>query len=83
MLFLSLFLVTQQALFAQMRAPRIEGKVVYEGEDVIFHEIDQHSWVGSGHRMSSESLNLVEGNDKAVLIDAEPHTLITKKAILT
>lgn len=65
-----LFVFYQHALWAQMRTPQIEGRVVYEGEDVVFHEIDQHTWVGSGHVMSNESLYLMEGNDRAVLIDA-------------
>jgi hydroxyacylglutathione hydrolase len=64
-----LFTFFQVATIAQVNAPQIEGKEVYKGEDVIFHQIDEHTWVGSGHKMSSESLYLVEGNDKAVLID--------------
>jgi hydroxyacylglutathione hydrolase len=54
----------------QMSAPQIEGKEVFKNEDIIFHQIDEHTWVGSGHLMASESLYLVEGNNKAVLIDA-------------
>ena len=60
----------QFSTFAQMPAPQIEGKEVYKGEDVVFHQIDEHTWIGSGHLMASESLYLVEGNEKAVLIDA-------------
>jgi len=56
--------------FAQAPAPQIEGKEVFKNDDVVFHQIDEHAWVGSGHMMASESLYLVEGNDKAVLIDA-------------
>lgn len=58
------------ATFAQMPAPQIEGKEVYKGEDVVFHQIDEHTWIGSGHVMASESLYLVEGEKKALLIDA-------------
>jgi len=65
-----LFTSFQLASFAQMPASQIEGKEVYKGEDVIFRQIDEHTWIGSGHLMASESLYLVEGNDKAVLIDA-------------
>jgi hydroxyacylglutathione hydrolase len=64
-----LFTFINVAIFAQMRAPQIEGAVVYTGDDVIFHQIDDHTWVGSGHIMASESLYLIEGNNKAVLID--------------
>jgi glyoxylase-like metal-dependent hydrolase (beta-lactamase superfamily II) len=71
-LVLSIILITsfQLATFAQAPVSQIEGKEVYKGEDVIFRQIDEHTWIGSGHVMASESLYLVEGNDKAVLIDA-------------
>jgi glyoxylase-like metal-dependent hydrolase (beta-lactamase superfamily II) len=49
---------------------KIAGKIVFSNDDVVFHQIDQHTWVGSGHEMWHESLYLVEGKDKAVLIDA-------------
>jgi len=56
--------------FAQMAVPQIEGKEVFKNDDVVFHQIDDHTWVGSGHLMASESLYLVDGNNKALLIDA-------------
>ena len=59
-----------QAQAPQPRAPQIDGKEVFKNDDVVFHQIDEHTWVGSGHMMASESLYLVEGTDKAVLIDA-------------
>jgi len=62
--------VLQAASFAQAPAPQIEGKEVFKNDDLVFHQIDEHTWVGSGHMMASESLYLAEGNDKAVLIDA-------------
>ena len=60
------------ALFAQAqgRGVQIEGKEVARNDDVVFRQIDEHTWVGSGHLMASESLYLVEGANKAVLIDA-------------
>jgi hydroxyacylglutathione hydrolase len=71
-LLVSAFLLATLAApsWAQMMAPQIEGKEVFKNDDVVFHQIDEHTWVGSGHAMASESLYLVEGNDKAVLIDA-------------
>jgi glyoxylase-like metal-dependent hydrolase (beta-lactamase superfamily II) len=60
----------QAASFAQTPPPQIEGKQVFKNDDVVFHQIDEHTWVGSGHMMASESLYLLEGNEKAVLIDA-------------
>lgn len=65
-----LFTLIQAVTIAQMSAPQIEGKEVFKNEDIIFHQIDEHTWVGSGHLMASESLYLVEGTNKAVLIDA-------------
>jgi len=65
-----LFSFIEAATIAQMSTPQIEGKEVFKNEDIIFHQIDEHTWVGSGHLMASESLYLVEGKNKAVLIDA-------------
>ncbi|WP_346860654.1 MBL fold metallo-hydrolase [uncultured Draconibacterium sp.] len=65
LLFLSNFI-----LLAQAPTFKIEGKEVYKGNDVVFHQIDEHTWVGTGNVMSNESLYLLEGNEKALLIDA-------------
>ena len=69
---LSLILATsfQVASMAQSAGPQIEGKEVFKNDDVVFHQIDEHTWVGTGHLLYNESLYLVEGNNKAVLIDA-------------
>lgn len=61
--------IAQLTLFAQPQF-QIDGKEVYKGADVVFHQIDEHTWVGTGKMMSNESLYLVEGNEKSVLIDA-------------
>ena len=45
-------------------------KVVFLNDDVIFRQIDEHTWEGNGHLMANETVYIVEGNDKAVLIDA-------------
>ncbi len=57
----------QIVAFAQ--TAEISGKVVYSGPDVVFHQIDEHTWVGTGHLLYNESMYLVEGNNKAMLID--------------
>jgi hydroxyacylglutathione hydrolase len=49
---------------------QIEGAEVFKNEDVVFHKLDDHTWVGSGNGRTRESLYLVEGNEKSVLIDA-------------
>ena len=68
----------------------LNGKEVFKNDDVVFHQIDEHTWVGTGHMMYNESLYLVEGTDKAVLIDAGTNikdldkivATITKKPII-
>lgn len=88
-LLIALFLVIQINSIGQPGAVQIEGKEVFKNEDVVFRQIDDHTWIGSGHMMASESLYLVEGNDKALLIDAGTKITdldkivasITKKAV--
>ena len=65
----ALLFIAQFSLLAQPKF-QIDGEEVYKGDDVVFHKIDDHTWVGTGHVMSNESLYLVEGNDKSLLIDA-------------
>lgn len=48
----------------------IDLEEVYRDENVVFRKIDDHTWIGSGHVMASETLYLIEGKKKAVLIDA-------------
>lgn len=43
---------------------------VYRDKNVVFWKLDDHTWIGSGNRVSSETLYIIEGEDKAVLIDA-------------
>jgi enterochelin esterase family protein len=50
--------------------PVYDEKEVFKNEDVIFRQIDEHTWVGNGHLMASESLYLLEGTDRAILLDA-------------
>ena len=48
----------------------LRGKVVYQDDEVVFRQLDEHTWIGNGHRVYNESLYLVEGNSRALLIDA-------------
>lgn len=78
------------AAFAQMEGMQIEGKEVARDDDAVFHQFDAHIWVGTGHTMYNESLYLVEGDSKAVLIDAGAKIMdldkivasITKKPVM-
>ncbi len=67
---LHIFIFFQVPILAQTGNILIEGKEVFKNDDVVFHQIDNHTWVGTGFLASNESLYLVEGNDIAVLIDA-------------
>lgn len=44
--------------------------VVYRDSNVVFRQIDEHTWEGNGHLCYNESVYLVEGNHRALLIDA-------------
>lgn len=64
-----LFVFIGNSAFMQATSQN-DGKIVFNNDDVVFRQIDEHTWVGSGNQMFQESLYLVEGNDKAILIDA-------------
>ena len=52
--------------------PRLkyDEPVVYEGSDVVIRQIDAHTWEGNGHLMANETIYLIEGMEKAILLDA-------------
>ena len=56
--------------FTAAAQPLKNLKTVYKDANVTFRKIDNHTWVGSGNVMSSETMYIIEGKDKAVLIDA-------------
>ena len=43
---------------------------VYSGPDVIIRRIDEHTWEGNGHLMANETIYIIEGRDRAILLDA-------------
>jgi hydroxyacylglutathione hydrolase len=63
-------LIIAQYAIAQQLANQISGKVVFQNDDVVFHQIDENTWVGTGHQMANESVYLLAGKSKALLIDA-------------
>ncbi len=65
-----LFTVSVRAQENNVNSRDLRGKVVYEDKEVVFRQIDEHTWIGNGHRCYNESIYLVEGNDRAALIDA-------------
>ena len=66
---LSLFAVAAQAQ-SDVNSRDLRGDIVYQDDEVVFRKLDDHTWIGNGHRLYNESLYLVEGNKSAVLIDA-------------
>lgn len=44
-------------------------KEVFRNEDVIIRQIDEHTWEGNGHLMSNETIYIIEGDEKAILLD--------------
>ena len=68
-LFVFIFTSFQLIIFAQTSGPQIDGKEVFKNDDIVFHQIDDHTWVGTGNLWYNESVYLLEGNDKAMLID--------------
>ena len=66
---LSLFVIAAQAQ-NDVNSRDLRGDIVYQDDEVVFRKLDDHTWIGNGHRTYNESLYLVEGNDRAVLIDA-------------
>src|SRR5512136_1012712 len=83
-------LILGLGIAASAQQSNLDGKEVFKNDDVVFHQIDEHTWVGTGNMMYNESLYLVEGTEKAVLIDAGTNikdldkivAIITKKPVI-
>ena len=58
-------------------------KMVYRDEDVVFRQIDEHTWVGNGHLVYNESVYLIEGETQSLLIDAGTKMPNLDKAVAT
>lgn len=71
-----LFAGAVQAQESDINSRDLRGKVVYEDDAVVFRQIDEHTWIGNGHLCYNESLYLVEGSERAALIDAGTRILI-------
>ena len=67
---LSLMPTTVEAQETEINSRDLRGKVVYQDDEVVFRQLDEHTWIGNGHRVYNESLYLVEGSQRALLIDA-------------
>ena len=67
---LGLMPLSMEAQGTDVNTRDLRGKVVYQDDEVVFRQLDEHTWIGNGHRVYNESLYLVEGNSRALLIDA-------------
>lgn len=60
------------AFAACAQGPRMgySEKTVYKGEDLEIRQIDEHTWHGNGHVMANEAIYIIEGEDRALVLDA-------------
>jgi hydroxyacylglutathione hydrolase len=45
----ALIALAQTIVLAQGRGVQIEGKEVAQNDDVVFRQIDEHTWIGTAH----------------------------------
>ncbi|MCR4824141.1 MAG: MBL fold metallo-hydrolase [Bacteroidales bacterium] len=62
-------IVVWNAAQAEQFRNRYAEKFVCRDQDVVFRQIDEHTWEGNGHLVFNESVYLLEGDDRALLID--------------
>ncbi len=63
-------IVTWSAKQAEKYRKQYPETFVYRDADVVFRQIDEHTWEGNGHLVYNESVYLIEGEERALLIDA-------------
>ena len=63
-------IVVWNAAQAEKYRKNYAEKWVLRDQDVVFRQIDEHTWEGNGHLVYNESIYVLEGNDKALVIDA-------------
>ena len=63
-------IITWSAEQAEKYRHNYPETIVYRDADIVFRQIDEHTWEGNGHLVYNESVYVVEGNDKALVIDA-------------
>ena len=58
---LSLMPLTVGAQGTDINSRDLRGKVVYQDDEVVFRQLDEHTWIGNGHRVYNESLPFSDG----------------------
>ena len=48
---LSLMPYTADAQGTGINSRDLRGKVVYQDNEVVFRQLDEHTWIGNGHRV--------------------------------
>ena len=76
-------IVTWNAKEADAYAHQYPETFVYRDADIVFRQIDEHTWEGNGHLVYNESVYVLEGNDKALVIDAGTEMTHLSQAVAT
>ena len=63
-------IITWSADQAEQYRNQYPEKFVCRDGYVVFRQIDDHTWEGNGYQVYNESVYVVEGDDKALVIDA-------------
>ncbi len=74
-------IITWSAEQAEQFRQRYSEKFVYRDPYIVFRQIDEHTWEGNGYMVYNESVYVVEGNDKALVIDAGAYMPHLDKAV--
>ena len=74
-------IVVWNAAQAESYRHQYPEKFVYRDGDIVFHQIDEHTWVGNGHLCYNESVYVLEGEDRALVIDAGAYMPHLDKAV--
>ena len=74
-------IITWSAEQAEQFRQRYSEKFVYRDPYIVFRQIDEHTWEGNGYMVYNESVYVVEGEDKALVIDAGTYMPHLDKAV--
>ena len=74
-------IITWSAEQAEQFRQRYSEKFVYRDPYIVFRQIDEHTWEGNGYMVYNESVYVVEGEDKALVIDAGAYMPHLDKAV--
>ena len=55
---------------AEKNQAELDLPEVYRDKNIVFWKLDDNTWIGSGNKVSSETVYIIEGSQKAILIDA-------------